>query len=383
MNYNNSLVSIIIPAYNVKKYLNECLESVVQQSYRNIEIILVNDGSTDESGAICDVWAKKDKRITVIHKKNEGLNFARKDGFEKSTGEYVTFLDSDDLFHKDNIKNSLQALVDNKADVSIYAFKEFSDLDTKDGIILAETNYEVREFDTKNQIVNYAFFGDNNFPNIQYMTVWGKLYKRKTVQSVDWTIANYRIYEDNFWTPQALLNSDKVILMSTPLVYYRRNADYGASGVNLGNKMTDNSINGNKIGYLELVELIRKFYLKLARDYGFETRLDNKINKQAFLSKTWRIDNLAKAGLLDSENNMKYVSQTLPKYIEAKNKHIHNLSVDIDNLKQSLQEANDNLIKLRDDVERLNKKLEDFSGIRSAVKLLLTNIRNRLTGRKN
>ena len=131
----NQLISVIIPVYNAEGYLDACVESILRQSYGNIEVILVDDGSTDESGQMCDTWAEKDKRIRVIHKHNEGLNYARKDGFENSSGNYVTFLDSDDLFHKDNIKNSLEALYDNDADVVIYASKEFSDLDVENMII--------------------------------------------------------------------------------------------------------------------------------------------------------------------------------------------------------------------------------------------------------
>lgn len=93
---NNYLVSVIIPVYNVKGYLNSCLDSVINQSYYNLEIVLVDDGSIDNSGAICDEYAQKDKRIIVIHKKNEGVAQARIDGFIRSSGELVTFIDSDD-----------------------------------------------------------------------------------------------------------------------------------------------------------------------------------------------------------------------------------------------------------------------------------------------
>ena len=93
---NNYLVSVIIPVYNVEGYLNSCLDSVINQSYHNLEIVLVDDGSIDNSGAICDEYAQKDKRIIIIHKKNEGVAQARIDGFIKSSGELVTFIDSDD-----------------------------------------------------------------------------------------------------------------------------------------------------------------------------------------------------------------------------------------------------------------------------------------------
>ena len=94
--YKNKMVSIIIPIYNVEKYSDECITSVINQTYKNIEIILVDDGSPDNCGKICDNYALKDKRIKVIHEKNGGLSFARNTGLNIATGEYVYFLDSDD-----------------------------------------------------------------------------------------------------------------------------------------------------------------------------------------------------------------------------------------------------------------------------------------------
>ena len=90
-------ISVIVPVYKVEKYLNQCIESVVAQSYRNLEIILVDDGSPDRCPEICDMWVKKDARVRVIHKKNGGVSDARNVGLDESRGEYVLFVDSDDL----------------------------------------------------------------------------------------------------------------------------------------------------------------------------------------------------------------------------------------------------------------------------------------------
>ena len=94
-------ISLIIPVYKVEKYLDSCMQTVVAQSYRNLEILLVDDGSPDNSGAMCDAWAQKDARIRVIHKPNGGLSSARNAGLDEATGEYVMFLDSDDTLHPD------------------------------------------------------------------------------------------------------------------------------------------------------------------------------------------------------------------------------------------------------------------------------------------
>lgn len=106
----NIKVSIVIPVYNASTYLSKCLDSVINQSYRDIEIILVDDGSTDNSGKICDDYADNDKRIAVLHGKNSGVSTARNNGIKSSTGEYVTFIDSDDIIHPDYIKKLVNNL---------------------------------------------------------------------------------------------------------------------------------------------------------------------------------------------------------------------------------------------------------------------------------
>ena len=112
-------VSIIIPVYNIEEYLPRCLESVLGQSYENLEVILVDDGSTDQSGKICDYYASQDKRIQVIHKKNEGVSIARNTGLDIATGEFIGFVDGDDLVEKDMIKILVQNSLKYEADISI------------------------------------------------------------------------------------------------------------------------------------------------------------------------------------------------------------------------------------------------------------------------
>ena len=101
---DNDLISIIIPIYNVEKYMEKCLNSVVNQTYNNIEIILIDDGSKDKSREICDNYAKKDNRIKVVHKENNGVSSARNTGIDMSKGKYITFIDSDDYIDTDYIE---------------------------------------------------------------------------------------------------------------------------------------------------------------------------------------------------------------------------------------------------------------------------------------
>lgn len=113
------LVSLILPVYNVEKYLAICIESVVNQAYQNLEIILVDDGSTDKSGMICDKYALKDRRIKVIHKSNEGVSTARNVGIKQATGDYICFADSDDILEKDYVSYLLGMALNKHVDVAV------------------------------------------------------------------------------------------------------------------------------------------------------------------------------------------------------------------------------------------------------------------------
>ena len=118
------LYSIIIAVYNVEKYLEECLDSILAQSYSNWEVILVDDGSTDDgSGKICDAYAQKDERFQVFHRKNEGSLMARRYGLSKSRGDYLLFIDSDDYIHKDLLKSVDKIIAQTQSDLVIYRFK--------------------------------------------------------------------------------------------------------------------------------------------------------------------------------------------------------------------------------------------------------------------
>ena len=113
------VVSVIIPIYKVEEYIYDCIESVIKQSYRNLEIILVNDGSPDKCGEICNDYSKKDNRIKVIHKENGGLSSARNVGLYNSSGKYIVFIDSDDFVKEDYIELLLKSLIESNSDISM------------------------------------------------------------------------------------------------------------------------------------------------------------------------------------------------------------------------------------------------------------------------
>ena len=120
-------ISVIVPIYKVEQYLNRCVESIVNQTYKNLEIILVDDGSPDLCPKICDEWAEKDSRIVVIHKENSGLSDARNAGLKVATGGYVAFVDSDDIINPFYVEYLYKAICDNDAQISACDLKNFYD----------------------------------------------------------------------------------------------------------------------------------------------------------------------------------------------------------------------------------------------------------------
>lgn len=154
MTYMSTLIqykiSIIIPVYGVEKYLNRCVQSVVNQTLREIEIILVDDGSLDNCPQMCDDWAKKDSRIKVIHKKNEGLGFARNTGIDAAHGEYITFLDSDDYVRLDSYKTVVEEAKANDLDICYFQHCRFYD----DGTIIALKDITKKELYIGKEAIN-------------------------------------------------------------------------------------------------------------------------------------------------------------------------------------------------------------------------------------
>ena len=111
------LVSVVVPIYNCEKYIEKCIKSILNQSFTNLEVILIDDGSTDKSGEICDYFAKQDNRVCVVHRENKGVALTRKEGIDISNGEFITFIDSDDYIDKDFIKNLYNEQELSRADI--------------------------------------------------------------------------------------------------------------------------------------------------------------------------------------------------------------------------------------------------------------------------
>ena len=211
----NELITIIVPVYNVKKYLEQSLESIFHQTYKNIEIILIDDGSTDGSENICDEYSKKDSRFKVIHKDNEGVSIARNVGLDNANGKYITFIDSDDYVDEKYIENLYIQSKSNNADISITGTQDFKD-DFE--IIIKSRPYE--SILNKEKAIK-GLLSEKYFTCV----VWGKLYKKELWDNIIFNPYT-RIAED-FEVIYLLLKKANIISINTKdlLYFYRIRTD--------------------------------------------------------------------------------------------------------------------------------------------------------------
>ena len=181
------LISVIVPIYNVEQYLPRCIESILNQTYKNLEVILVDDGATDHCGSICDVYKEKDCRVRVIHKSNGGLSDARNAGLDRMTGEYVTCIDSDDFVSPFFVENLWLALEENHCDIASSWFIEYHN----GQIVPAGKVVDAQEVEVlaKNEYFERLLYQDG-----VEVSAWGKLYKSSLYQNVRYPVG--KLYED-------------------------------------------------------------------------------------------------------------------------------------------------------------------------------------------
>lgn len=205
------LISVIVPVFKVEKYLEKCVLTITSQTYKNLEIILVDDGSPDNCPALCDSLSKTDKRIKVIHKENGGLSDARNVGFAKSTGKFVTFVDSDDFLNVNFIEKLYKNLTQTRSDLSICGYEEIHENEEVD-INQKETS-EVLTFDDNNKFEQ--LYTKNK---VVFITAWGKLYKREIFDKIKYPVN--KINEDEFVCHHILSLCKKVCFEDAKYYYY-------------------------------------------------------------------------------------------------------------------------------------------------------------------
>lgn len=209
-------ISVIVPVYNVEKYLRKCLDSIIAQTLKDIEIICVNDGSTDSSLEILSDYAKRDKRITIISQENAGLGAARNTGIRAATGTYLGFVDSDDFVDKTLYEKAYNKAEKNQADVVIFNIY----------LYYTDTCHQhiFRDMEFYKALSKEGFFtAIEHPPIIQNIGVWDKIYRRDFIEKHNLLNPVSRIYEDVVFTVQTLVLASRISVIEEPLIYYRKN----------------------------------------------------------------------------------------------------------------------------------------------------------------
>ena len=273
------MISIIVPVYNVEKYLPRCIDSILDQTYRDLEIIMVNDGSTDCSGKICDMYAQKDTRIRVVHKKNSGLVSARQAGIGTASGEYVGFTDSDDWVEKEMYQTLYDAAVQNNADVVVGGKKE--DYDGECFSVLnafpsgSYNTIEQRKYLRKNLISCNDFFCMSIQPY-----VWNKLFRREQIlEHMDRVPPLIRVGEDAAVSYPVLSAAESVVVLDSAHYHYCHHQDSMMFGYGNEEQEYNNAILLHKFlkksfieqgNYADMERQLSRYTINnlLARSYG-------------------------------------------------------------------------------------------------------------------
>lgn len=277
-----ALVSIIIPIYNVEKYLEKCIKSIINQTYRNLEIILINDGSTDESAKICEEYKKLDNRIEFINKKNGGAASAKNEGLKMATGDYITFVDSDDFIEPDMIEYMVNTIKKYNSDIVQCSFTNLYKNTEK---IKQDTIVE-QKISSKDFLALFLTKWDSSL-------FWNKLFKREIIENV--FFKEGRCIDDEFFTYKCVINS-KSIVTSNKIVYNYRMRKSGL----MKSKSSQKQILKDRVDYLyERYELVRKIYKDLDKSF-----LEHLLTYYLIISKDYYVDEK----LLDyMKNNLKSI----------------------------------------------------------------------------
>ena len=204
------VISVIVPVYNVSAYLPECLDSILSQDYEKLEVILIDDGSTDDSGAICDAYAQRDNRIRVIHQKNCGLSGARNAGLDAAEGEWIAFVDSDDTITPDFCAKLYHAAQEAGAQMAVCNYRQVDEAMTP---IRKQYLHVRREVLTPEQALEHSTL-------LPYMVVWNKLYHRSIFAQL--RFAEGKLNEDTLLIAYAYEKADRIANIPDALYLYRK-----------------------------------------------------------------------------------------------------------------------------------------------------------------
>jgi len=211
-------ITVIVPVYNVENYLNKCLDSLINQTYKNLEIIVINDGSTDNSGEICQGYAQKDNRIIYVEQENGGQSEARNMGLDRMTGSYVTFVDSDDWVELDYVENLYKKITEYQADIAVGNYYSFNEAEGMYYFhIFGDSCYE-KVYDNVSIFEN--LYESQEMKSFALISVWGKLYKADLLKRLRFDIG--KLGEDGYLNQKIYLLAEKTIYLNKGLYAYRQ-----------------------------------------------------------------------------------------------------------------------------------------------------------------
>ena len=288
----NPLISIIVPVYNAEKYLNRCVESLVNQTYKNLEIILVDDGSQDNCTQMCDEWAEKDSRIKVIHKDNGGVSSARNAGLDAVTGEVVGFCDNDDFMDCDMIEFLYKNMQDYDADISRCSYRFY---------FTENDRFEESEINNKTIVLDNTEAMLNDLYNFGYKSgvLWNRLYKYSVISDIRLNPELKSGGEDILFNFYALKNSRKMVCNDIAKYSYTMHSVNGITGINFNYYM-----------YVAMKEIISDNVAPLCMFYKFYvfaymTLHDIIVRKQSADYETVRKDILKNKKMILSTTQIK------------------------------------------------------------------------------
>ncbi len=290
----NPLVSIIVPIYNVEKYLDRCIRSIIEQKYENLEIILVNDGSSDSSGEICDNYAEKDNRINVIHKDNGGPSSARNLGIKAVTGLYLSFLDGDDYIENRTIEDAVNVAYKENSDVVIWGY--YADF--------VNTDEEV--FFSKDFTVNKGIYAKQAGPPFpvsdEYLGLlgyaWNKLYRAGIIKKNNsFFMEGITLGEDILFNTLVLSKASKLVFLDKAYTHYMQRPR-----VTLGTKFYDN--------IFELRMMASEAKKSLLENWNKEKTLINKYYQKAiFNAVKSSIKHISRTDILKRQEKKEYINK--------------------------------------------------------------------------
>lgn len=259
------LVSVVVPVYNSEKYLRDCVESIVNQTYRNLDIILVDDGSTDSSGNICEEYAGKDNRVTVLHKENGGNGDARNAGYKCAKGKWLVMVDNDDLLHLQQIEILVNIANEKNADVVIGNYRAISDDE------IPGNNHITQDVYQKAEILTSKHLHDNEFIKKRSMiltTPWSKIWRKSLYENIQFPKKSK--HDDTWTTWKAYEKAEKVVFVDEVVYYWRNNPEsFGRifnlshlEGIDAYAEQLDYFIEKKKQRYIEIVfaEYLEMFF---------------------------------------------------------------------------------------------------------------------------